>query len=132
MRLDETFSASLKAISDITLRDYPETASMYTFHEGFRSDIRGIRSLCKERRTFGHSCKYFNDRWDLVLLLADEFFMFYLPAVLLACLDEPDGNLAATLAKPVRRRKNLLTDPELVACERVLEYVSLVTSQSNG
>lgn len=66
-----------------------------------------------------------NTRWDVVLYLASEHFLYYLPAILRAAVEYPRGQLARALtAGQFRCETCEFSVVELSAVEAVQEYLA--------
>ena len=124
--IDRHFQAALSAISKIEAREWPEASKPYEFHESFTSDIQRIERFCRSRRIYGRSSKYLNSNWDTVCYLTAPYFLYYLPGILVAMLESPEGPLAKILiASRLRREADSFTKWELEAVGSVEAYLSL-------
>lgn len=108
---DQLFLESLSLISQIKLRDYPSESSKFLFsEENYPDDARYVRVFCRKRSVFAHKSKYINERWEIVCYLSPPYYLYYLPSILLACLEQPTSMLSRAVAKsmvPTERGANL-------------------------
>lgn len=119
--------AALGAISRIEPRPYPEGVEPVAFHESYESDAREVRAFCAERRAFAHDPERVLDKWDVVIYLRREHYLFYLPSILLTALLFPDDPLGKELYvdRRLRGEPDPLTKAEREALERVLDVLAL-------
>lgn len=96
---------------------------MYHFGEDFKSDIRKIKALCRKRSPVAYGSRHLNVKWDIVTLLSPEYYLFYLPSILLACLAQPSGSLAWIVVKKRSPTRINYTAYEESAYWSVVSYI---------
>lgn len=116
---------ALQCISLIELRPYPLDVDPVTFHRSFESDAARVKRFCKKSEVFDRNSRSIETRWDVVLLLSKDHFLYYLPAIMRAVIEYPTGPLATAMTSSrFRSERCKLSDVELAAVQAVQAYLA--------
>ena len=125
IEFDRAFLKAVDLIGQIELRPWPEGEPMYTFHEGFESDIKEIKRFCKIRSRSKRSLNSILSYSNAIHLMSPPYYLYYLPTTLLATIQQPKSQLASIQVISNFYPKCGYTEAEQKAVHAVRDYLAI-------
>lgn len=117
------FYEAIKAIGNCALRVRPTKIEL-AFSPDF-GDHGDVESFCSKAGRMPLRPRHFMRHYGTIMLLPDEWYLYFLGQILFSCISNPASSLAKHFVHPkFERIRSKLTPEEIIACTKVVAVLA--------